>query len=203
MKQSVVVAILIGGVIGHHPLTAGAQSRDELRSPLIEFQAKPKAPPGKSSPKVVAKPTAEDYRVAPDKKSTTAAAVERMLREIGYLPKLRTTKSGEPYIVFRMEGIPVNLFFAGCTKPPKITCRALQAAVLYGQAQPFHLRKINNFNLRYAYVRLARDERDPKKLWAVADLSFSGGMTPEIFEAWIGLFRRQNVTVRRVMGIRL
>ena len=97
----------------------------------------------------------------------------------------------------------MNVYFLDWTKPPTVKCLTVQLTVYYRLDNPFHLKKVNDFNLRYGFVRAVRDAKYPNALWLTSEVGFGAGMTPKIFEGWLGMFRRQNTALRRFMGFRL
>lgn len=141
-----------------------------------------------------------------DYTNATAPLIVTLLTSRGLPAQIAYGKtSGNPYVRSKVDGFTFSVYLFACDKQEKpYRCKGIQFYSGYKMAQPLSLMQMNEWNRTKRYARGYAD-RDPatgayNRARIEMDLSFSGGMTRNIFMAHFGLFRRLNKAFRQHIG---
>lgn len=137
----------------------------------------------------------------------TAPLIVGLLQSRGLPAAVSYSKStGNPYVRSRVDGFNFAIFFFSCTKDTPRRCKGIQFYSGYKKVSPLTLALMNDWNRRKRYARgyLVADSSTGALTRAriEMDLSFSGGMTRNIFLANLRLFQRLKASFRTHIGFR-
>jgi hypothetical protein len=79
----------------------------------------------------------------------------------------------------------------------------VQIGAGYTMNQPVPLERLNLWHARNRYTYAYRLTRRPQSVWLLLDLTFSAGMTPQIFQKHFEYFRQNEQRFRKHIGFRL
>lgn len=125
------------------------------------------------------------------------------MQSMGYVPTIGRSRSGSPNVRMKVEGKLVIIFFYGCSKHPIKRCLGVQIAAGYTMRQPVSLHKMNLWHARNRYTYAYRMTSRPRSVWLLLDLTFSAGMTPQIFQKHFEYFRQNERKFRKHIGFQL